>query len=102
MERRVLATLLNEMDGVGVRKNTGGGGRRVFLVGATNRPDMLDAALLRPGRLEKAVFVPPPDQAGREAVLKVHLRGVPVGGGVDVARLAVETSTGNQSPCGLL
>jgi cell division protease FtsH len=63
----------------------------VIVVGATNRPDVLDRALLRPGRFDRRVAVQPPDRAGREAILKVHTRGVPLGPDVDLGRIAATT-----------
>ena len=61
------------------------------MVGATNRPEVLDPALLRPGRFDRRVAVQPPDRAGREAILRVHTRGVPLGPDVDLGRLASGT-----------
>lgn len=66
---RLLSALLTEMDGLE-------GATGVIVVGATNRPHALDAALLRPGRLDALVYVPPPDRAGRREVLRVHARGL--------------------------
>jgi cell division protease FtsH len=63
----------------------------VIVIGATNRPDVLDQALLRPGRFDRRVAVQPPDRAGREAILRVHARGVPLGPDVDLARIAATT-----------
>jgi SpoVK/Ycf46/Vps4 family AAA+-type ATPase len=63
-ESRVLSTFLNEMDGVDGSVEDG-----VLVLGATNRPGSLDAALLRPGRFDRVVYVPPPDEAGRKAIL---------------------------------
>ena len=63
----------------------------VIVLGATNRPDVLDRALLRPGRFDRRVAVQPPDRAGREAILRVHTRGVPLGPDVDLARIAATT-----------
>src|ERR671934_260551 len=63
----------------------------VIVVGATNRPDVLDPALLRPGRFDRRVAVQPPDRAGREAILRVHTRGVPLGPDVDLGRIAATT-----------
>jgi cell division protease FtsH len=63
----------------------------VIVVGATNRPDVLDQALLRPGRFDRRVAVQPPDRAGREAILRVHTRDVPLGPDVDLARIAATT-----------
>src|SRR5207253_11497579 len=63
----------------------------VIVIGATNRPDVLDQALLRPGRFDRRVAVQPPDRAGREAILKVHTRSVPLGPDVDLSRIAATT-----------
>mgnify|MGYP001194887206 CR=1 FL=1 len=79
--QRLLATLLTEMDGI-----SGGGG--VIVIAATNRPDMVDSALLRPGRLDAAVYVPPPDVDARLQVLKVHAAGLALADDVDLAFLA--------------
>jgi cell division protease FtsH len=56
----------------------------VILVAATNRPDVLDPALLRPGRFDRRIVVPLPDVRGREAILKVHTRKVPIDDDVDL------------------
>ena len=56
----------------------------VIVIGATNRPDVLDQALLRPGRFDRRVAVQPPDRAGREAILRVHVRRVPLDDDVDL------------------
>ena len=66
-EARVLSTFLNEMDGVDSASEDG-----VLVLGATNRPGILDKALLRPGRFDKIVYVPPPDFEGRIAILKKY------------------------------
>ena len=68
---RVINQLLTEMDGIGVKKN-------VFIVGATNRPDILDEALLRPGRLDQLIYIPLPDLKSRLAIIKAILRKTPV------------------------
>ena len=68
-ESRVLSTFLNETDGL-----TSNGGDKVLVIGATNRPCTLDAALLRPGRFDKVIYVPQPDFDGRVAILEKHLR----------------------------
>jgi len=78
---QTLNQLLVEMDGF--ESNEG-----VILVAATNRPDVLDPALLRPGRFDRRVVVGRPDVGGREAILKVHTRKVPLGDDVDLAILA--------------
>jgi len=61
------------------------------VLGATNRPEILDPALLRPGRFDRRVSVQPPDRAGREAILKVHTRSVPLSPEVDLGVLAAST-----------
>jgi cell division protease FtsH len=63
----------------------------VIVIGATNRQDVLDQALLRPGRFDRRVTVSPPDRGGREAILKVHTRGVPLAPDVDLSRIAATT-----------
>jgi cell division protease FtsH len=63
----------------------------VILMAATNRPDVLDQALLRPGRFDRQVVVEPPDRRGREAILKIHTRGMPLGRDVDLGALAQAT-----------
>jgi cell division protease FtsH len=81
---QTLNQLLVEMDGF--EANEG-----VILIAATNRPDVLDPALLRPGRFDRRVVVPRPDVRGREEILRVHCRRVPLAEGVDIARLARAT-----------
>ena len=81
---RVLAQLLTEMDGV--VSLTG-----VTVVAATNRPDMIDKALLRPGRLDRVVYVSLPDLATRRQVLDIHTRSMPLAEGVDLEQLALDT-----------
>ncbi|MEE2745244.1 MAG: ATP-dependent zinc metalloprotease FtsH [Pseudomonadota bacterium] len=76
-----LNQLLVEMDGF--ESNEG-----VILIAATNRPDVLDPALLRPGRFDRQVIVPNPDIVGREKILKVHMRKVPISPGVDAKIIA--------------
>lgn len=65
--------------------------KNVFVIGATNRPEQLDAALVRPGRLDTLVYVPLPDQASREGILKAQLRKTPVASDVDMAFIASKT-----------
>jgi cell division protease FtsH len=81
---QTLNQLLVEMDGF--EANEG-----VILIAATNRPDVLDPALLRPGRFDRRVVVPRPDVKGREGILQVHTRKVPVGSDVDIGILARST-----------
>ncbi len=78
---QTLNQLLVEMDGF--ESNDG-----VILVAATNRPDVLDPALLRPGRFDRRVVVPRPDVKGREGILRVHVRGVTIDDSVDITALA--------------
>ncbi|KAI9316676.1 P-loop containing nucleoside triphosphate hydrolase protein [Dichotomocladium elegans] len=85
VQERVLSTLLNEMDGVETAES-------VLVVGATNRPDMLDAALLRPGRFDRLVYVPPPDIAAREEILRIHTRNTKLSDDVDLKSIAQRTS----------
>jgi len=65
--------------------------KNVFVIGATNRPEQLDAALVRPGRLDTLVYVPLPDQASREGILKAQLRKTPVANDVDMSFIASKT-----------
>jgi cell division protease FtsH len=81
---QTLNQILTEMDGFDSSTS-------VIVIGATNRPDVLDQALLRPGRFDRRVAVQPPDRAGREAILKVHARGIPLGPDVDLGRIAATT-----------
>ena len=81
---QTLNQILTEMDGFSPRES-------VIVLGATNRPEVLDQALLRPGRFDRRVVVSPPDRAGREAILKVHTRSVPLGPDVDLGGIAAST-----------
>ncbi len=78
---QTLNQLLVEMDGFE-------GGEGVIVIAATNRPDVLDPALLRPGRFDRQVVVPLPDIRGREGILKVHMRKVPLGDDVEPRQIA--------------
>ncbi|MGH2935899.1 MAG: ATP-dependent zinc metalloprotease FtsH [Gaiellaceae bacterium] len=81
---QTLNQILTEMDGFD--SSTG-----VIVIAATNRPDVLDQALLRPGRFDRRVAVQPPDRNGREAILQVHTRGVPLAPDVDLGGIASTT-----------
>ncbi|MEX2503789.1 MAG: ATP-dependent zinc metalloprotease FtsH, partial [Egicoccus sp.] len=81
---QTLNQLLVEMDGFDVRSS-------VILIAATNRPDILDPALLRPGRFDRQIVVDRPDLIGREAILKVHARGKPLADDVDLSVLGRQT-----------
>jgi cell division protease FtsH len=81
---QTLNQLLVEMDGFDVKTN-------VILIAATNRPDILDPALLRPGRFDRQIAVDPPDMQGRLAILKVHAKGKPMAPSVDLEAVARRT-----------
>jgi cell division protease FtsH len=81
---QTLNQILTEMDGFD--SSTG-----VVVIAATNRPDVLDQALLRPGRFDRRVAVQPPDKQGREKILEVHTRGVPLADDVDLGAIAAST-----------
>ena len=78
---QTLNQLLVEMDGFEDNQ-------AIIIIAATNRPDVLDPALLRPGRFDRQVVVPLPDIRGREQILKVHLRKVPVAQDVEPSLIA--------------
>ncbi|NYT96746.1 AAA family ATPase [Salinispora sp. H7-4] len=92
---RVVAALLTELDGVESLRN-------VVVVGATNRPDLVDPALLRPGRMERLVYVPPPDEAGRAEILRAASRTVPLAPEVDLAALAGDLDGFSAADCAAL
>ena len=83
-QEQTLNQILTEMDGFSSREG-------VIVLAATNQPDLLDPALLRPGRFDRRVVVPPPDKRGREENLKVHTRSVPLADDVDLAQIAAIT-----------
>ncbi|KAI9030501.1 P-loop containing nucleoside triphosphate hydrolase protein [Hyaloraphidium curvatum] len=86
VQGKILSALLNEMDGI---ESADG----VLVVAATNRPWAIDAALLRPGRFDRLVYVPPPDRAARERILEIYAGDMPRAAGVDFARIAGELAT---------
>ncbi|RLG44301.1 MAG: AAA family ATPase, partial [Thermoproteota archaeon] len=81
---RVVSQMLTEMDGIQSLKD-------VVVIGATNRPDLIDPALLRPGRLERLVYVPPPDKYGRLKILKVLTKKMPLAKDVNLESIAERT-----------
>ncbi|ONI13681.1 hypothetical protein PRUPE_4G237600 [Prunus persica] len=81
---RVLNQLLTEMDGMSAKKT-------VFVIGATNRPDIIDPALLRPGRLDQLIYIPLPDEESRHQIFRSCLRKSPVSKDVDIRALAKYT-----------
>ncbi|KAK7849585.1 cell division cycle protein 48 homolog [Quercus suber] len=82
---RVLNQLLTEMDGLSAKKT-------IFVIGATNRPDIIDPALLRPGRLDQLIYIPLPDESSRLQIFKACLRKSPVSKDVDLTALAKLTA----------
>jgi len=82
---RVINQLLTEMDGMGGKKN-------VFIIGATNRPDILDGAIMRPGRLDQLIYIPLPDAQSRVKILQANLRKSPLAKDVDLDFLAKNTN----------
>jgi transitional endoplasmic reticulum ATPase len=89
---RVVAALLTELDGVEPLRD-------VIVVGATNRPELLDPALLRPGRLERVIYVPPPDADARAEILRSASRNMPLGADVDLPALAAELDGYSAADC---
>ncbi len=82
---KIVNQLLTELDGIQPLKN-------VVVIAATNRPDLIDPALKRPGRFDKEILVKSPDEKGREAILAIHLRGMPIHKSVSVRELAKRTT----------
>ncbi|MEM4947476.1 MAG: AAA family ATPase, partial [Thermosphaera sp.] len=81
---RVVTQLITEMDGIQKLEN-------VVVIAATNRPDLIDPALLRPGRLEKLIYVPPPDYEARLEILRIQTRSIPLSRDVDLGEIARRT-----------
>jgi len=81
---RVISQLLTEMDGLVALEN-------VVVIGATNRPDIIDPAVLRPGRMDRIIYVPPPDEEARFQILKIHTRNMPLAEDVDLREIAKKT-----------
>ena len=78
---RVVSQILTELDGLDSLKD-------VVVVAATNRPDMVDPALMRPGRIDRILYIPNPDKEAREAILAIHTRGMPLAEEIDMDKLA--------------
>ena len=89
---RVVASLLTELDGIEPMRD-------VVVLGATNRPDLIDPALLRPGRLEKLVFVEPPDAEARREILRTAGKSIPLSDDVDLDALAGELEGYSAADC---
>lgn len=88
MTKRLVNQLLTELDGFDANKD-----HLVFVIAATNRPDMIDSAMLRPGRLDKLVYIDIPDEAARLEILQTHARKVALAPGVDLAAIAADPRT---------
>ncbi len=81
---RLISQLLTELDGLEILTN-------VLVIGATNRPDIVDPALLRPGRFDRLLYVPPPDRDSRVQIIKIHIKKKPLDEAVDIEKLADQT-----------
>ena len=81
---RVINQILTEMDGMNAKKN-------VFIIGATNRPDILDPAIMRPGRLDQLLYIPLPDKASRVAIMKAAFKKTPLASNIDLNAIATAT-----------
>ena len=86
VSERVISQLLTELDGIESLEN-------VVVIGATNRPDIIDPAILRPGRFDRLIYVPSPDHATRYQILKLHTQGMPLAHDVDLDQLATQTQS---------
>ncbi|HUW90548.1 MAG TPA: CDC48 family AAA ATPase [Candidatus Nanopelagicaceae bacterium] len=80
VSEKVLSQFLTELDGLEIKKD-------ILVIAATNRPDILDPALIRPGRIDRILLVPPPDEAGREAILKIFTEKMPLANDVTIKKL---------------
>jgi transitional endoplasmic reticulum ATPase len=89
---RVVAALLTELDGIETLRD-------VVVIGATNRPDLIDPALLRPGRLERLVYVPPPDASARADILRAATKEVPLADDVDLTALGADLGDFSAADC---
>ena len=83
---RMVSQILTELDGLEDLKE-------VTVMGATNRPDMVDSALLRPGRFDRVLYIPAPDLEARKAILRIHTKGMPLADEVNIDHLAEQTET---------
>ena len=81
---RVISQLLTELDGLEELRD-------VTVIAATNRPDIIDPALLRPGRFDRLIYIPPPDKEARKEIFKIHTRNKPLADDVDIDELAEKT-----------
>lgn len=82
--QRCVSQILTEIDGIEDLKN-------VILIAATNRPDIIDPALLRPGRIDRLIYIAPPDEKERQKIFAIHLHGKPISKNVDIKELALSS-----------
>jgi transitional endoplasmic reticulum ATPase len=82
VSERVISQLLTEMDGIVSLED-------IVVIAATNRPDMVDSAVLRPGRFDRLIYVPEPDEKSREQIFKIYTKGMPLAKDVNIVQLAV-------------
>ena len=85
VSERVISQLLTEMDGIESLNN-------VVVIAATNRPDIIDPAILRPGRFDRLIYVPAPDNTTRAQILKIHMKNMPLARDVDVDQITSMTA----------
>ncbi|MDR1993539.1 MAG: CDC48 family AAA ATPase [Nitrososphaerota archaeon] len=84
VSERVISQLLTEMDGITTLQD-------IVVIAATNRPDMVDSAVIRPGRFDRLIYVPEPDDKSRLQIFKIYTKGMPITGDVDLSQLAMMT-----------
>jgi transitional endoplasmic reticulum ATPase len=84
VSERVISQLLTEMDGITTLQD-------IVIVAATNRPDMVDSAVLRPGRFDRLIYVPEPDEKSRLQILKIYTKGMPIANDVDLNQIVIAT-----------
>ena len=84
VSERVISQLLTEMDGITTLQD-------IVIIAATNRPDMVDSAVLRPGRFDRLIYVPEPDEKSRLQILKIYTKGMPISKDVDLNQITIAT-----------
>ena len=84
VSERVISQLLTEMDGITTLQD-------IVIIAATNRPDMVDSAVLRPGRFDRLIYVPEPDEKSRLQIFKIYTKGMPISKDVDLNQLTTMT-----------
>ena len=84
VSERVISQLLTEMDGITTLQD-------IVVIAATNRPDMVDSAVMRPGRFDRLIYVPEPDEKSRLQILKLYTKGMPIAPDVDLNQITIMT-----------